>query len=393
MLIKCPECELQVSDKALSCPHCGYPLIKTEYNRQHKTKKRLKLPNGFGRITQIKNKNLRKPFRAMITVGFNDEGKTIGKILGYYETYNDAYSALVEYNKNPYSLDTDINLIDLYDKWSERYFKSLSSESSVRTVISAWNRMKPLWYMSVQNIRPYQIKSLILEADCSPNIKSRMKSVFNLMFDFALEFEIVDKNPARAFSLSDNIEIEDKESNIHTVYTDEEITSLWGNSNRWAKIMLIQIYSGWRPQELGNIMLEDVDLKNWTFKGGMKTKAGKDRVVPIWSGIRKLVETEYNYSKIKGWDRLFCCDDATSHKNSSVLTYDKYRHRVQSIMPNHKAHDGRKTFVSLCKRYNVDEYAIKYMVGHTISDITESVYTEREKDWLSREIEKISVPG
>ncbi|MEQ2827819.1 MAG: zinc-ribbon domain-containing protein [Anaerobutyricum hallii] len=25
-LIKCPECELQVSDKALSCPHCGFPL-------------------------------------------------------------------------------------------------------------------------------------------------------------------------------------------------------------------------------------------------------------------------------------------------------------------------------------------------------------------------------
>lgn len=25
-LMKCPECGLQVSDKALSCPHCGYPL-------------------------------------------------------------------------------------------------------------------------------------------------------------------------------------------------------------------------------------------------------------------------------------------------------------------------------------------------------------------------------
>ena len=26
MLIKCPECELQVSDKAVSCPHCGQAL-------------------------------------------------------------------------------------------------------------------------------------------------------------------------------------------------------------------------------------------------------------------------------------------------------------------------------------------------------------------------------
>ena len=26
MLVKCPECELQVSDKAPACPHCGYPM-------------------------------------------------------------------------------------------------------------------------------------------------------------------------------------------------------------------------------------------------------------------------------------------------------------------------------------------------------------------------------
>ena len=28
MLIKCPECHKEISDKASSCPHCGYPLKK-----------------------------------------------------------------------------------------------------------------------------------------------------------------------------------------------------------------------------------------------------------------------------------------------------------------------------------------------------------------------------
>lgn len=27
-LIKCPECGIEVSDKAQSCPKCGYPIIK-----------------------------------------------------------------------------------------------------------------------------------------------------------------------------------------------------------------------------------------------------------------------------------------------------------------------------------------------------------------------------
>ena len=30
-LIKCPECSGQVSDKALLCPHCGFPMREGSY--------------------------------------------------------------------------------------------------------------------------------------------------------------------------------------------------------------------------------------------------------------------------------------------------------------------------------------------------------------------------
>ena len=43
----------------------------------------------------------------------------------------------------------------------------------------------------------------------------------------------------------------------------------------------------------------------------------------------------------------------------------------------------------MCKRCKVDEYAIKYMAGHAISDITEKTYTKRDNSWLYEEIEKI----
>lgn len=42
MLIKCPECNLQVSDHAIACPHCGYPIntkaVKRQYNKSTKEK-------------------------------------------------------------------------------------------------------------------------------------------------------------------------------------------------------------------------------------------------------------------------------------------------------------------------------------------------------------------
>ena len=34
-------------------------------------------------------------------------------------------------------------------------------------------------------------------------------------------------------------------------------------------------------------------------------------------------------------------------------------------------------------------YAIKEMVGHSIKDITESVYTVRDLEWLRNDLEKL----
>ena len=83
MLIKCKEFGLQVSDKAITCPHCGFPLQPDAVSKRYTRKKngRLKLPNGFGRITEIKNKNLRNRYRVMVTVGQDKNGKPIGKLL------------------------------------------------------------------------------------------------------------------------------------------------------------------------------------------------------------------------------------------------------------------------------------------------------------------------
>lgn len=63
MLVKCPECELQVSDKAPACPHCGYPM-KPSVKRKPRAKnnKRRRLPNGFGQISEIKTATFGIPF-------------------------------------------------------------------------------------------------------------------------------------------------------------------------------------------------------------------------------------------------------------------------------------------------------------------------------------------
>lgn len=85
---------------------------------------------------------------------------------------------------------------------------------------------------------------------------------------------------------------------------------------------------------------------------------------------------------------LFNCTDTNTAKSNLMLTYDKYRRRTEALVdalelnPDHRAHDGRNTFITMCKNAGVDEYAIKKMVGHEIYDITEKVYTKRDPQWL-----------
>ena len=81
MLTNCPECALQISDKAHICPHCGCPLKGDPPRPYVRKKQHMRLPNGFGQISEIKGRKLRRPFRAMVTVGVTEHGRPICKIL------------------------------------------------------------------------------------------------------------------------------------------------------------------------------------------------------------------------------------------------------------------------------------------------------------------------
>lgn len=408
MLIKCPECELQVSDKALSCPHCGYPMTSTKARKYQKPAKHKRLPNGFGQITELKNPNLRNRFRAMVSVGKTPEGRPISKLLkpqAYFPTYNDAYAALLEYNKNPYDLDASLTVKELYDRWSVGYYET-ASDGGARSYKAAWKYCSSIYSMRIADVRPRHIKGCMEEGvveyrgvvkHASAGVKSRIKSLFNLLMDYAVEYDLVDKNYARAFNVSDDVlqEIEDNKKS-HLIFTQDEMNTLWKHENDvpFVDIILFQCFSGFRPQELGLLVLTNVNLDEGIIIGGMKTAAGRLRTVPIHESVRHIVESKYQEALDRKSPYLFNCFDERV-RNGYKLTYSRYRQRFLEAMEclglneEHKPHDPRKHFITLAKKYQMDEYALKYIVGHEIEDITEKVYTERENQWLIDEMAKI----
>lgn len=345
----------------------------------------------------------------MVTVGKNSNGRPICKPLkpeSYFATYNDAYAALVEYNKNPYDLNPSITMEELYSQWAKEHFSRISDESS-RAISSAWKYCSSIYKMRVVDVRARHIKGCIEDGTAiirgknvtpSAVTKNRIKSIFNQMLDYAVEFELVDRNYSRMFNLSEEIIKEvHKTQKEHLLFSKEEMDLLWANVNmkQYVDVIIIQCYSGWRPQELGLIKLSDIDLEKNIFIGGIKTDSGTNRIVPIHSKIKPLVEKKYQEAKELGSDFLFNYTNVRRKNKNTQLTYTRYTYVFNIIRdelclnPAHRPHDARKHFITMAKKYGVDDYAIKYIVGHKISDITEKVYTEREFKWLREEIEKI----
>ena len=409
MLIKCPECELQVSDKALQCPHCGYPMTpESKPFTQSRSNKHKRLPNGFGQITEIKNKNLRNRFRVMITVSKTTEGKPIAKLLkpkAYFSTYNEAYTALVEYNRDPYDLNSIMTMEELYDKWSKEKYKKCSPGAK-RAYKSAWNYSSLIHDLPLRAVRARHLKECIETAhiikngekiEATPGVKSKMKILFNMLFDYAVEYELTDKNYSRAFSLSEDIQKEIEETRVNHISFDEwELKIMWDHvdEDEYLGYILYQCYSGWRPTEMCLLRVSDVHLDEGYVVGGIKTESGKDRIVPIHPKVRYIVEREYNRAKELKSEWLFN-NLGTTYKNSKKISYTGFRRIFNRIMdwlnlnPEHRPHDPRKTFITLAKKYNMDEYALKRIVGHAINDITESIYTDRPLEWYIKEIQKI----
>ena len=246
--------------------------------------------------------------------------------------------------------------------------------------------------MRMKDISVSHLEGTILNAQVGNSTKSRIKSLFNMMYKYALAHDIVDKNYASVMFTTGNPIKKDRERDP-IPFSQDEILLLWDNIDNveFADMVLIGIYSGWRPQELAILQVENIDLEADTIKGGLKTDAGKNRIVPIHPLIKPLIEKRMQEASELHSDYLF---NDINGQQGTYMTYDKYRNRFKKVMKRleleHRPHETRHTFITKAKKCNVDEYILKLIVGHAIADITEKVYTHRTIEQLKEEMQKIT---
>lgn len=236
------------------------------------------------------------------------------------------------------------------------------------------------------------MRDTIEQPDNSPNTKGRMKSMYNLMYDFAVEAELVEVNKARQFSIKGLEKAQKKAQKDKIPISLEHIKALQDDYEfGYTRMILIGIYTGFRPSEICQLHRCNIYLEENYIIGGMKTEAGEDRYVPIHPAIKEYIE--YYYNRTTDEDKYLI--KAEDGQIDTIMTYDKYRSRFHKSMQRigadglYSPHCTRHTFITAAKRCMMDDSAIKLIVGHEINDITEKVYTHRDNEYLQSEMLKI----
>ncbi len=325
----------------------------------------MKNPNGYGNVVNL-GKGRRKPFAVRITVGYTDEGKEIRKYIGYYPKRQDALLALAEYNKRPYNIDgRNKTFAEVYAMASKMAFREASPQK-IASYSAAFKKCEALHNVKISRIKTAELQDVI--DSCPVRSKSTLnniKIVFHTVFKYAVQNDFIQKDYSEYVVITDAAAKKNKNA-----FSDEEIQILWQNSdNFYCRLTLILIYTGFRINELLTLRTENINLGEDYMSGGLKTKSGKNRIVPIHPRIRPFIEEQYNKNKLY----LFPYGDDDHLKYSS--TKDSIIKELAALNIFHTPHECRHTTASLLYRYGAKDLPIKRILGHTTGDLTKDVYT------------------
>lgn len=339
----------------------------------------MRFPNGYGSVYKLSG-NRRRPFVARKTTSWDDDGTQLFQIIGYYEKRQEALAALAEFNKNPYSIEaSSITFAEIFEKWSVEKFSKIS-QSNINGYNAGFKIAESLHNLKFVEIKKAHLQNVIDKCKKGHGTLRKIKVLFNQLFKYALENDIINKDYSKFVEIGEN-----EEESSRKPFTQKEIDKLWDNVDRMDFIdtILIMIYTGMRPGELLLIKNEDIKLEERIIKGGIKTKGSKNRIIPISQKILPLVEKRFS-------DKEYF---VTNHEGKQMKYWNYYEEKWKRIMEQlsiiHKPHDCRHAFATLMDNAGANKVSIKRIMGHASKDITDKVYTHKDLEELLKAIDLI----
>lgn len=367
-------------------------------------------PNNTGTVVKLSGKR-RTPYCARVMSDERDiiTGKKKQICIGTFATREEALNALSIYslkrsssitNEEARNLAPDLfdriqektqkrapTFYEIYQILDDEEFSKLSKSS--RNGYGSWiKHFETIYNRTIDNITLADLQYIFDNDKSKGGTQMHMKVLCSKIFKYAVIHQYI----PRDFDYTSYIRTaEFKQSTKHYPFTVDEVKKLQSVDTSEAHILLIYIYTGLRAGELLHINRDNIHIDEKCDDDGTerlisymitgsKTKAGKNRIVPIHDDIKQFVIDEL----LKPDKRLIDCT-YVSLNNTILVTVNGY------LKATHTMHDTRQTFASLCQLYKVDVYARKKILGHKLKDITFDIYTTASKNKLYEEVNKIRI--
>ena len=338
----------------------------------------MKNPNGYGSVVKLSG-NRRNPYAVRKTTGFDKRGYPIYLNIGYAPTKEAGMIMLAEYNKDPWDVQrSKITLGELFKLWKEKRVPKLG-ESNATVLCGSYKYCERYSSMKYAEINAFQMQECI-DSCPKPTMKGVIRTLWKHLDKLAMELDIISKQYSGLLTVPAY-----EQQTVKEPFTDDEVQRIWEHdADVWRDVALFMLYTGFRISEALSIRIENVDLEEGTIVGGMKTKAGKNRMVPIHHAIMGIVK-EHVESSESGY--LF---ESKHHQ----ITYDTYKIYWDEMMGEldmkHTPHACRHTIRSKMDTAGGNRVCIDRIMGHASTNTGERVYTHKTVQELKRTIELVT---
>lgn len=329
----CKKCKHEIPDESKFCNLCGAKQV-----RERSANKR-----GNGQGTVYKDKNGK--WIADYTIGWDEVDGVLHrkrrKKRGF-ATKNEALAYLPNLKQDLPQQDMNVKFKDLYNKWLNGHTEKVG-QSTINCYKSAYKYFSSLYYVEVSKIRTEHMQKCIDECPHGKRTKENMKALGTSLWRYAMQLDIVDRNYA------EYIYIKKEEQAEKIAFSKTQLDTMWANVDRVPNIkyVLVLCYTGMRLSEMLGAMTEDYNPEEGYFVTGVKTDAGKNRVITISPKIRpfftdfgtgKHLFTDLSAKKFRGdlyYPALQALDmDALDDEGDHIYTPHCCRHTFATLMKN-----------------------------------------------------------
>lgn len=271
-------------------------------------------------------------------------------------------------------------LAEIWERVKAADLRNLQSPSTVKNYETAFKHLQLIHHVPIDTLTLKDIQPIFdqqMRDHASYAKMNRMRIVLNHCYKHALKYDLASTNYAQYIDFYESRE----EVETRQPFDDDTIRKLWAlRDDPDAQAVLVMIYTGMRPGEFTTIRKDHVHLEERYMIGGIKTAAGKDRIIPIHEAIAPFIGQMLQRSR-NAW--LFGSGRYQAYLRSS---YSVLKKRMGF---NYTPHSCRHTFATLAKMAGMDEYARKKIMGHACNDLTDDVYTHAPITYLIQEVNKL----